>query len=115
MQYLVGDYYATGEGRTIMILITKAYPRQEDYATESKFENGKFTPGILKEGMTERVRAIREFADQFGPYMAQGVQVLPQVDFLAKWGHMIPEAVKKNIGSDAGNFNFSCSFHLNFS
>lgn len=115
LQFLVADYSATGEGRTIMILITRAYPLQDDYATQATFEDGKFTPGILKKGHTAKVRAAREFAERFHGYYLPSAQNLPHDEFMAKWGHMIPEAVKKAVSSDAGNLNYHASFHLNFS
>lgn len=114
-QFLVADYFATGEGRTVMILITRAYPRQEDYATESKFEDGKFTPGILKKGHTPKVRAAREFSEKFDGYYLSFAENIPEDDFLARWGHMIPEGAKKALSSDAGNLNYHATFHLNFS
>lgn len=116
LQYLVADYYATGEGRTIMILITKAYPREEDYATEGKFEDGKFTPGILKEGHTAKVRAAREFGEKFHGYYLPLAENIEREEFMTLWGHMIPEGVKKATESDdAGNLNYCATFHLNFS
>ena len=32
-QFLACDYFATGEGRTVMLLITRAYPHADDYET----------------------------------------------------------------------------------
>lgn len=113
LQFIGGQYFATGEGSTIMILITRAYPRQDDYSTPSTFEDGKFTPGVL--GNTAKFRAAREFVEKYGGYMAQVGENLPRAEFLEKYGRWVPEPVLKALDSDSGNLNYSAEFHINFS
>jgi len=108
-QFIASDYYATGEGRTVMLLITRAYPHRDDY--DENYE--------LKEGHTPKVIAGREFIEQFGGYFAMGAENLLREEFLKRFGHHLPEYVHKILAAEGnerpGNFNFKQSLHLNFS
>lgn len=97
MQYLASDYYATGEGRTICFLVTKAYPRREDSSNSEKF------------------RAAREFIEQFGGFYAQGMENLPKEEFFKKYKQYLPSFLERLVDEGAGNINYSMKFHLNFS
>jgi hypothetical protein len=118
-QFLVADYYATGEGRTVMLLITRAYPHTDDYETPGSYVDGVYTPSTMKKGHTPKVIAAREFIEQFGGYLAQGAENLPREEFLKRFGHHLPEYVHKILAAEGnerpGNFNFKQSLHLNFS
>jgi hypothetical protein len=116
-QFVACDYFATGEGRTICLLITRAYPMYEDYATEPSFTENGFHPGILSN--SAKFRAAREFVKHFGSYYAQGAENLPKEEFIEKFGRFIPEPVLKLLqleGDDCpGNLSFRQEFHFNFS
>ena len=118
-QFIACDYFATGEGRTVMILVTRAYPHADDYETQGNFDNGVYTPGTLKKGHTPKVIAAREFAEQWGGYYLQGAENLPREEFLKRFGHHLPEYVHNMLSLEGnerpGNFNFKQSFHMNFS
>lgn len=120
-QFVVSDYYATGEGRTVMLLITRAYPHTDDYETHGSYdsETKVYTPPVMKPGHSPKMIAGREFIEQFGGYFAMGAENLPREEFLKRYGHHLPEYVHKILaatGSDRpGNFNFKQSLHLNFS
>ena len=118
-QFIAADYYATGEGRTVMLLITRAYPRSDDYATPGDFTNGVYTPPTMKEGHTPKVIAAREFIEEFGGYFARGAENLPREEFLKRFGHHLPEFVHKVLAAEGserpGNFNFKQSIHFNYS
>ena len=118
-QFLACDYFATGEGRSIMLLITRAYPRQEDYETpgDYNFKTGEYTPPVLRDGLTLKVIAAREFADEFGGYFLQGAENLPRGEFIAKYGNHLPDYVIKMLQDpdQPGNFNFKQSVHFNYS
>lgn len=104
-QFIVSDYYATGEGRTVCVLITRAYPWAEDYAEDETIKR------------SAKFRAAREFIVKFGRHAAEGAENLTREEFLDKVGHYLPEFVK-NVLSDSdqpGNFNYAQEFHLNFS
>lgn len=109
-QFLACDYYATGEGRTVSILITRAYPRADDY------ETGTDKPQIAP-GRTAKVRAAREFIEEFGSWYAYGAENLERQEFLERFGHHLPEYVKNILTSEdpPGNFNYRAQLHLNFS
>lgn len=120
-QFLACEYFATGEGRTVMLLITQAYPSRDDYETRGSynFETKEYTPPVMKEGHTTKVIAAREFAEQFGVYYAQGAENLSREEFLERFGHHLPEYVYNILALEGnerpGNFNFKQSFHMNFS
>ena len=118
-QFLACDYFATGEGRSVMLLITRAYPHTDDYATPGKFEDGVYTPPTLKKGISDKTIAAREFADKFGGYYLQGAENLPREEFLKRFGHLLPEFAHKLLDAEGddrpGNFNFAQQFHFNFS
>jgi hypothetical protein len=117
-QFIVSDYSATGEGRTVMILITRAYPKTDDYATESYFDDvEKVCVRELKPNHTSKVRAGREFIEEFGGYYAGGAENLPQEDFLERFEHYIPEYVKHILDNTKNytNLHFKQTLHLNFS
>ena len=118
-QILVSEYMATGEGMTMSVLITRAYPRKEDWETPAYFEDGdfkKYVPGVLKEGNTARFRAMREFAEQFDPFYARCAQFVSREDFVEKYHNMVPAHVIKVLTREQppGNFHFYQQLHLNY-
>lgn len=117
-QFLVSDYYATGEGRTIAILITRAYPYQEDYETPGNwdFETKEYTPPVMKNGRTSEFIAAREFTVKFGGFLSHGVENLPRGEFISKYGNFLPDIAMKMLTdpNQPGNFNFAQEFHFNF-
>lgn len=116
-QFLACDYFATGEGRSIMLLITRAYPKQEDYATESYFDEDGFHLGELAN--SAKFRAAREFVEEFGGWYAQGAENLTREEFLQRFGHHLPEYAHNILNAEGddrpGNFNFKQSVHFNYS
>ena len=119
-QFVFADYMATGEGRTISLLITRAYPHHEDYdeSIPSGFIDGKFVMPVLKEGITPQVIAAREFVEKFGGYMAMGAEFLSRYEFLNRCGHHLPVHVVNFLTDsedNAGNFNYYSQYHINFS
>lgn len=119
-QFLVCDYFATGEGRTICLMITRAYPKQDDYEVPPDFKEdveGKlvYVPGVLKH--SQKLIAAREFGERFGSRLLQGAENLPRDEFLEKWGRFIPEPVLNLLNSEdqPGNLSFSQEFYFNYS
>lgn len=100
-------------------LITRAYPRHDDYEVppETVYTDGKYTfnPGVVKLG--PGLRAIREFAEVFGGFIARGAEIHKYEDFMAKFGHHLPEYMQKNLVGDEqpGNLNYFSQLHMNFS
>lgn len=117
--FVVSDYSATGEGRTLSLLITYAYPRAEDYEESPRydFETATFYPGKLK--ATREAIALREMEEQIGNYFNSGSEILSQKDFLDRYRHYIPEYLAKRIEDNenpkAGNLYYFSTFHINFS
>lgn len=113
MQFLICDYHATGEGRTVCILITKACPKQEDYISPSYYENDVFCPGQL--GNSEKFRAAREFLEIFGGFYTRGAENLPKEEFFQKYSKYLPSFLEKIVEEDAGNISYHMQLHVNFS
>jgi hypothetical protein len=116
-EFVVADYFATGEGRTVCMLVTRAYPKSSDYVKESHFdEYGKwhYEPETRN---TPAERARREFEDLFGAYMTTGAEVVDRKTFLSRFDNMIPPALKHMLAhaDQPGNMSFSQEFHVNFS
>lgn len=118
-QFLACDYFATGEGRTVSLLITRAYPHSDDYATHSTFTDAGYTPGTLKTGISAKTIAAREFAEKFGGWYLRCAENLPRDEFLKRFGHLLPEFAHNLLSAEGndrpGNFNFAQQFHFNFS
>ena len=116
-QFVVCDYFATGEGSTKMILITRAYPNSDDYETHGEVVDGVYVPGTLKN--SAKFRAAREFIEEFGGYYAQGAENLSREEFLKRFSNHLPPYVEKILNAEAGdrpgNFNFKLQIHMNFS
>ncbi len=99
MQYLASDYYATGEGRTICLLITGAYPRQDDYLDDTLKNSEKF-------------RAAREFIEEFD-YFAQGAVNFSKEEFMKRFGQFVPDVIQRMLDKPA-NIHFTQRFHYNY-
>ncbi len=93
MQFVVADYFATGEGRTIMLLITKAY--------------GPSDP---------ETNAREQFAKLFGDYFAIGAEIITWEDMKKDYENFLPPAILKYMNNpDAPGFSWHTSFHFNYS
>jgi len=116
-QFLACDYYATGEGRTLCLLITRAYPKGDDYDRPGELVDGKFVPGTLKN--SAKFRAAREFVEQFGGYYTRGAENLTREEFLKRFGNHLPPYTEKMLnpepGEGPGNFNLKLQIHMNYS
>lgn len=117
--FLAIDYFATGEGRSIYLLVTRAYPRQEDYEVHPDWDNETgYTPGVLKSTPTDI--ALREMHDKgCDPYFMQGVKELRREEFLMQYRDVLPEFVVKILdeadNAGPGNFNYYVQLHFNYS
>lgn len=120
-QYIVSDYSATGEGRTVMILITRARARRDDqyndYEVEPSFTEDGYNPGIEKN--TAEFRALREFAEQFDSYFATYAEALDRNEFFHRFGNHVPEYLYKMTDPDGEHcppgFYYKSEIHFNFS
>jgi hypothetical protein len=116
--YLATDYYATGEGMTKALMVTRAYPSMEDYEEQPSLDGLNYNPGKLK--LSKEEIAKREFKDTFGSFLAHGVEVMSKHDFFARFGQFIPGTVEKILNAESpedmpGNFKWHALTHLNYS
>lgn len=118
--YAVVDYAATGEGRSISVLITRAYPSRDDYEELPSVENRY--AGKIKGDVKDIVR--REMESHVGSYFIIGIEHLEREEFLKRWGKFIPsvvvdmsdyEANKDKTFGNPRNLNYFATFHYNFS
>jgi hypothetical protein len=117
--YVVCDYGATGEGTTVMTLITRAIPRRDDYVKESWIdENGKFHYESETKNTPEE-RALREFNELFGDYFGIGAKILDRYEFFHHYSEMVPPALYKLCDPDSEyvppGFSWHGSLHFNYS
>jgi hypothetical protein len=86
--FLAIDYFATCEGRTIYLLITRAYPTSEDYEVEPRWDLDKgYIPGVLKSTPGDIAR--REMLNQgVDPYFMAGVDEHQREEFLNKYSDL---------------------------
>lgn len=104
-RFMVNDYYATGEGRTISLMITQALPgMEEDFDTE----NYGYQTVTSKE-----YRAIREFYEVFGEFDSHGLEFLPEDHFFGMYANCLPPLLQ-NIKNDS-YYEFYTHIHFNLS
>lgn len=116
--YMFCDYMATGEGRTICLMICLPYPAPEDYEVEPRIdENWQYVPGVLKSSREEI--AARRFRKKFGDYFTIGIEHANREEFLKHWGKFVPESVQRLSDPEEkdppGNLQWHTEFHFNFS
>lgn len=118
-QYVVSDYLATGEGRTVITLITRAPAMLDlgDYEVEPYFDETGFHHGIEK--TTPEERALREFKEIFGGYLAIGAEVLDRYEFFHRFGNHVPKILYDLTDPESDSyppaFQWYGHLHLNFS
>jgi hypothetical protein len=81
--FMVSDYFGTGEGRTVCLMMTQASPRSSDYDRE----NGDFYTPIN----TKEERARRNFEEIFGDWHAKGIEFLTREEFFKKYSQYLPQ------------------------
>ena len=92
MIYAASDYFGTGEGSTVCLLVTKAY-------------------GVG----TELEIAEKEFSEHFGAYFASGIEFFTEEEFFDRFSNYLPAFFHDVIRDGAGNINYKMQLHLNFS
>jgi len=103
MLYIFSNYAATGEGQTISMLITKAFPHAGDFNPDGSV---KFSREEL---------ALREFKSIFGDFFSSGGKIVEEHEFFQEVGEFIPDPVKKLLQQKViGNFKWFSQIHVNF-
>ena len=119
--FVAADYFGTGEGRTVSLLITRAYPRYDDYddSVPHGFIKGSYVKPTLKKEITYESIVVREFVNHFGDFYAIGLEFLSREQFLTKYRNFLPLTVLSLLEEaeedDSGNFNYYSQYHINFS
>lgn len=116
--YMFCDYMATGEGRTICLMICMPYPQPEDYEVQPRFdEQWQYIPGVLK--TSTRDIAARRFREKFGDHLSIGIEHATREEFLKHWGRFVPEGVQRMSDpaepDPPANLQWNMEFHFNFS
>lgn len=100
--FMASDYLATGEGRTICLMMTQAVP--------SKDEDFDSSGNIIT---TQKYRAERKFEERFG-YFSAFVEIIDRKEFFDKYKKLLPEALH-DIKSDPCYIEYFSEFHYNYS
>lgn len=123
LHYLVSDYFATGEGRCISMMITPVEYTDDDYEINPTWttdpDNGwTYNEGKLNEGITETVVLTRKFVKEFDSWYGRGLEILSREEFLKRYPNVIPEAVKDLTDPSKGRipaFYWKQQVYFNFS
>jgi hypothetical protein len=116
--YVVCDYVATGEGHSIMTLITRAEPKREDYIENSVDKRG-YPLLLLETKNTAEQRALREFEERFGKWYAQGAVIVDRYEFFHLYKDAVPSALYEMCDPHSNlippGFKWYGSIHYNYS
>lgn len=123
LYYLVSDYFATGEGRCISMMICRPEFEKEDYVSKPKWyvdqnNNWVFEEGVLKEGITEKVVLAREFVKEYDHWYGRGLEFLSRDEFFERFSSFVPEFVKSITDPNKGRipyFKWKQQLYFNFS
>jgi len=104
--YMVSEYFGTGEGQTVCIMMTQATPgHPEDFETSTN----KYVACT-----TKQYRAVRAFHEQFGTWHLHGLRFLSKEDFFTECAYYIPPVMMKLSNKNCYK-DFHTRVHYNFS
>lgn len=104
--YMVAEYFGTGEGQTVCIMMTQAVPSHpEDFETSTN----KYVACT-----TQQYRAVRAFHEQFGTWHLHGLRFLSKEDFFTEYAYYIPPVMMK-LSNKSCFKEFHAKVHYNFS
>jgi hypothetical protein len=90
MRFFISIHEATGEGRTVCILITnQVFPNSTELRTALK--------------------------EEFGPWMLIGVREYNKENFMQLFGQYLPPKVVDALDTAPFNFLYKAAFHTNYS
>ena len=120
MYFMVSDYYATGEGRTVSILIDTPDINQSDYEIPpgyvvNAFGDKIWTEGFLKPEYDPKSTLLAKFEKEFGDFFSIGVDFLTEEEFFENYQDFIPDIIKEKL-KDRKIFNifWKNQFHFNY-
>jgi hypothetical protein len=104
--YMVSEYFGTGEGQTVCVMMTQANPGHPE-----DFEN---STNKYVACTTQQYRAVRAFHEQFGTWYLHGLRFLTKEDFFSEYSYYIPPAMMKLLNRSCFK-DFYTRVHYNFS
>lgn len=120
--YMGSDYYATGEGVTVSLLVARPIPTEEDIAVPSKLEKDDtgvyvYVPPVLRDGTTERTMGLRLFIKEFDSWQAQGVRFFTREQFLEEYSAHVPTSVRRILEDERlpPGFSWKQQLYVNYS
>ncbi len=102
--YMYSEYFATGEGQTISLMVTQALPRGDDFDPDDKY----------KTITTKSYRAVREFHEEFGTWELHGLRFFTREQFYMQCAYFIPPVMMKLANANCYK-HFHTQVHYNFS
>lgn len=120
--YLVADYFGTGEGRTVSLMITMLHPKGSEYSRkphsyQDELGQWHFDPGELGVSIDQVLR--RQFSEVFSQWDANGMAVVSREKFMESYGLYVPkmaEEMSRDAVEDVpANFFWHSQLHFNFS
>lgn len=118
--FVASDYSATGEGRTVSLLITSVILNSEHYEVQPEYVNmnGSWTynEGILKHSHAQI--AIENLNKRIPSYFAACSEVFTEEQFFKLYGKMIPKNIKEIFDKNnkvKPSLDWFQSLHLNYS
>jgi hypothetical protein len=104
--FMVSDYFGTGEGRTLCLMMTSALPcREEDFQNP----DNKYVASTTKE-----YRARRKFKEAFGDWHYQGLEFLTREEFFTKYSQYLPPKLIE-LKDQLCYIEYCSELHFNFS
>jgi hypothetical protein len=104
--YMYSEYFGTGEGQTVSLMVTQAVPRGDDYPPDG--------PDRYKAVNSKAYRAVREFHKEFGTWELYGLRFLPKQEFYTQCVYYIPPVMMKLSNAKCYK-HFHTQVHYNFS
>jgi hypothetical protein len=102
--YMVSEYFGTGEGQTVCVMMTQATPYGDDFSEENRYVPIN----------SQQYRAVRAFHEQFGTWHLHGLRFLSKEDFFSEYSYYIPPAMMKLLNRSCFK-DFYTRVHYNFS
>ena len=102
--YMIADYFGTGEGHTVSLMVTQALPRGDDLDKENNY----------KAVNSKAYRAVREFHKEFGTWELYGLRFLSKEAFYTECAYFIPPVMMKLSNAKCYK-HFHTQVHYNFS
>lgn len=119
MFFAVSDYFATGEGRTVSIMLGPIQPRNDEWARAPGLVPGE--GGVLHYDRGELAAppetvVKRMFVDAFGEWYGHGCEILELAAFLERTRPFLPDVLIRILESDdLPALSYRAQLHFNYS